>query len=175
MNQKQISMKGHSIESRVYAEDPSSGFLPSAGPLLRLKMPQGPGIRIDSGVVEGNTIDTNFDPMIAKIIVHANDRETAIMRMKNALRETVLLGLQTNIEFLHALLCDDDVVNGNTDTNLIERKWPNGWTPPDDPELFALGAMACIISEERGVAYSPQSNNNVINNDPFLKLNSKFP
>ena len=175
ISQKQISMKGHSIESRVYAEDPSSGFLPSAGPLLRLTMPQGPGIRIDSGVVEGNTIDTNFDPMIAKIIVHANDRETAIMRMKNALRETILLGLQTNIEFLHALLCDDDVVNGNTDTNLIERKWPNGWNPPDDSELFALGAMACIISEERGPAYSSQSNNNVVNNDPFLKLNSKFP
>mgnify|MGYP003300109884 FL=1 len=79
--QKDVSMKGHSIESRIYAEDPSSGFLPSAGPLLRLKMPQGPGIRVDSGVVEGNSIDTNFDPMIAKIIVHGSDRELSLIHI----------------------------------------------------------------------------------------------
>ncbi|MED5485562.1 MAG: biotin carboxylase N-terminal domain-containing protein [Candidatus Thermoplasmatota archaeon] len=176
IEQKEITMKGHSIESRVYAEDPSSGFLPSAGPLLRLKMPQGPGIRVDSGVIEGNSIDTNFDPMIAKIIVHANDRETAIMRMKNALKETVLLGLQTNIEFLHALLCDEDVINGDTDTNLIETKWPKGWNPPEDPEFLALGAIACAIYEENGLSSTYQSNDNKkVNNDPFSKLNNKFP
>jgi len=174
ITQNQISMKGHSIESRIYAEDPSTGFLPSAGPLLRLKMPQGPGIRVDSGVVEGNSIDTNFDPMIAKIIVHANDRKTAIMRMKHALKETVLLGLQTNIEFLHALLCDEDVVNGDTNTNLIETKWPNGWTPSEDTELLALGAMACVISQESGGSYSILTKNEIIN-DPFLKLNNRFP
>ena len=139
-------------------------------------MPQGPGIRVDSGVIEGNSIDTNFDPMIAKIIVHANDRETAIMRMKNALKETVLLGLQTNIEFLHALLCDEDVINGDTDTNLIETKWPKGWNPPEDPEFFALGAIACAIYEENGLSSTYQSNDNKkVNNDPFLKLNNKFP
>ena len=174
ITQNQISLNGHSIESRIYAEDPSSGFLPSAGPLLRLEMPQGPGIRVDSGVVEGNTIATNFDPMIAKIIVHATDRKTAIMRMKHALQETVLLGLHTNLEFLHALLCDEDVIIGNTNTNLIETKWPNGWTPPEDSELLAFGAIACAISQE-GVVVSSDSNKKVINYDPFSKLSKKFP
>lgn len=174
ISQSDISMKGHSIESRIYAEDPSTGFLPSAGPLLRLKMPQGPGIRVDSGVVEGNSIDTNFDPMIAKIIVHANDRKTAIMRMKHALKETVLLGLKTNIEFLYALLCDDDVVKGDTNTNLIETKWPNGWTPSEDIELFALGAIASVISQESGKNNSMLIKNEMTN-DPFLKLNEKYP
>ena len=175
IKQNQITLTGHSIESRIYAEDPSSGFLPSAGPLLRLEMPQGPGIRVDSGVIEGNIIATNFDPMIAKIIVHATDRKTAIMRMKHALRETVLLGLHTNLEFLHALLCDEDVAKGNTNTNLIETKWPNGWNPPEDSEIFALGAIACAISQESNIAFSPNFTKKEIDYDPFLKLSNKFP
>ncbi len=173
--QKDVSMKGHSIESRIYAEDPSSGFLPSAGPLLRLKMPQGPGIRVDSGVIEGNSIDTNFDPMIAKIIVYGSDRKSAIMRMKHALKDTVLLGLQTNIEFLHALLCDEDVVKGETTTNLIENKWPKGWTPSIDIDTLALGAIACAISQNLGSANLDYSKNNNVFPDPFLKLNNKYP
>ena len=173
--QKDVSMKGHSIESRIYAEDPSSGFLPSAGPLLRLKMPQGPGIRVDSGVVEGNSIDTNFDPMIAKIIVHGSDRESAIMRMKHALKNTVLLGLQTNIEFLHALLCDEDVAKGDTTTNLIENKWPKGWSPSTDIDTLALGAIACAISQSLGNINLDHSKNNNVFPDPFFKLNSKYP
>ena len=175
ITQKNVTMKGHSIESRIYAEDPSSGFLPSAGPLLRLKMPQGPGIRVDSGVVEGNSIDTNFDPMIAKIIVHGSDRNSAIMRMKHALKDTILLGLQTNIEFLHALLCDEDVVKGETTTNLIENKWSKGWSPSIDENYLALGAIACAISQNLGNVNLDYSNNNNVFPDPFLKLNNKYP
>jgi len=175
ITQKDVTMKGHSIESRIYAEDPSSGFLPSAGPLLRLKMPQGPGIRVDSGVVEGNSIDTNFDPMIAKIIVHGSDRNSAVMRMKYALKGTILLGLQTNIEFLHALLCDEDVVKGETTTNLIENKWPKGWSPSINENDLALGAIACAISQNLGNVNLDYSNNNNVFPDPFLKLNNKYP
>ena len=175
INQSDVTMKGHSIESRIYAENPSSGFLPSAGPLLKLKMPEGPGIRVDSGVIEGNEISTNFDPMIAKIIVHAENRKTAIMRMKYALNETVLLGLDTNLEFLHALLCDEDVKNGNTNTNLIETKWPEGWKPDEDLELFALGAIACAISQKFGENKQDFVGSKTIEIDPFKLINKKFP
>tara|TARA_B100000902_G_C27289833_1_gene906486 strand:- start:400 stop:1944 length:1545 start_codon:yes stop_codon:yes gene_type:complete len=175
IKQSDITMKGHSIESRIYAENPSSGFLPSAGPLLRLKMPEGPGIRVDSGVVEGNEISTNFDPMIAKIIVHAENRSTAIMRMKYALNETVLLGLDTNLEFLHALLCDEDVKRGDTNTNLIETKWPDGWKPNEDLETIALGAIACAISQKFGENKLNLINGEAVEIDPFKLINKKFP
>ncbi len=173
--QSDVTIRGHSIESRIYAENPTLGFLPAAGPLLRLKMPEGPGIRVDSGVVEGNEISINFDPMIAKIIVHAENRDTAIMRMKYALNETVLLGLDTNVEFLHALLCDEDVKNGNTTTNLIETKWPNGWKNEIDLEAIALGAIACAVSQKFGTNKSNQMSEGSMEIDPFKLINNKFP
>lgn len=175
IKQRDVTIKGHSIESRIYAENPSLGFLPSAGPLLRLKMPDGPGIRVDSGVIEGNEISTNFDPMIAKIIVHAENRNNAIMRMKYALNETVLLGLDTNVEFLHALLCDEDVKNGDTTTNLIETKWQNGWKNTIDSETMALGAIVCAISQKFGTNKLNLIDENLVEIDPFKLINKKFP
>ena len=88
MSQQDVTKSGHSIEARVYAEDPSNGFLPSIGDLAVWRPPSGPGIRVDSGVREGDSVTIEFDPMLAKLIVHAPDRQSAIRRLDSALRHS---------------------------------------------------------------------------------------
>jgi acetyl/propionyl-CoA carboxylase alpha subunit len=92
LTQNDIHQQGHAIECRVYAEDPHNNFLPAIGPVLRFLPPEGPGIRVDSGIQSGDEITIHYDPMIAKVIVHAPSRDEAIARMKQALDETVILG-----------------------------------------------------------------------------------
>jgi acetyl-CoA/propionyl-CoA carboxylase biotin carboxyl carrier protein len=96
--QDAIRALGHAIECRICAEDPAVGFLPATGELLVLRPPQGPGIRFDSGLLEGQSITASFDPMLAKLIVHGADRDEAIRRMRAALRQLVMLGITTNTE-----------------------------------------------------------------------------
>ena len=98
--QNDLTLRGHSIEARIYAEDPTNGFLPATGPLVVFRPPEGPGIRLDTGVREGDQASLDFDPMLAKLIVHAADREAAIRRMHRALSEFVILGATTNVGFL---------------------------------------------------------------------------
>src|SRR6185369_2679643 len=88
--------RGHAIEVRIYAEDPAQGFMPTPGRVEMLRWPTGPGIRVDSGIEEGQTVGTSFDSMLAKLIVHAPNRDHAVARMRWALQETVILGLGTN-------------------------------------------------------------------------------
>ncbi|HLU11493.1 MAG TPA: biotin carboxylase N-terminal domain-containing protein, partial [Oceanobacillus sp.] len=95
--QQEILQRGHAIECRLYAEDPNNGFLPAIGPLSLFLPPEGPGIRVDSGVRSGDAITLHYDPMIAKIIVHDVSREAALRRMDAALRQTVVLGTTTNL------------------------------------------------------------------------------
>ena len=94
--QAQIAQRGHAIEARVYAEDPAQGFLPQAGPLLLYREPRLPGVRVDSGVVEGGEVSVHYDPMIAKVIATAETRALAIARLAAALREFTILGVRTN-------------------------------------------------------------------------------
>ena len=96
--------RGHAIECRVYAEAPSQGFLPQAGPVLRYIEPQGPGVRVDSGVREGDIITPDFDPLLAKVVVHAPTRRLAMARARQALRDFVILGLHTNVPYLLRVL-----------------------------------------------------------------------
>ena len=102
--QASLSQRGHAIECRIYAEDPSRNFLPQAGPLLMYREPQGPGIRVDAGVREGGEVPVFYDPMLAKLIVWAETREAAIARAVRALEQYVVLGIGTNIPFLLAVL-----------------------------------------------------------------------
>ena len=102
--QDELSQRGHAIECRVYAEDPGNGFLPQAGPLLLYREPQGPGVRVDSGVREGGTVSVNYDPLLAKLTVLAESRDAAIARALAALRSFPVLGIRTNIPFLIRLL-----------------------------------------------------------------------
>ena len=123
---------GHALEVRLYAEDPASGFLPATGPLLQFVPPTGPGVRVDTGFQTGDLLTTHYDPLIAKIIVHAEDRPAAIRKMQTALRGTVLLGLTTNLEFLQTVLARPIFQAGEATTRFIETHFPN-WQP--DPEL----------------------------------------
>jgi len=118
--QEQLTQQGHAIECRIYAEDPVNGFLPSTGKLLQFIEPRGPGIRVDSGFTVGDEVTHFYDPLLAKLIVHAEDRETAIQRMQAALREFVIHGVITNIDFLQDVLSHPDFAKGEVATRWVE-------------------------------------------------------
>jgi acetyl/propionyl-CoA carboxylase alpha subunit len=119
--QDTLSQRGHAIECRVYAEDPHNSFLPQAGRLLLYREPQGPGIRIDSGVVEGYEMPVTYDPLIAKLTAAAESRDAAIARARTALRAFPVLGIRTNIPFLLRVLDHPAFRAGAVDTGFIDR------------------------------------------------------
>jgi len=121
LDRQPAAPQGHAIEARVYAEDPARGFLPAGGTARVLELPSGPGIRVDAGIAAGESVGTRYDPLIAKVIAHADTREQALARLTAALRETVVLGVRTNVAFLCDLLDDEQVRAGRIDTGLIER------------------------------------------------------
>ncbi|MFJ2350723.1 biotin carboxylase N-terminal domain-containing protein [Glutamicibacter sp. NPDC087673] len=118
--QDQVALEGHAIEARLYAEDPSSGFLPSVGTVLHVREPE--NVRVDSSLRDGLAISAHYDPMLSKLIAWGPDRTEALARLDKALAGTVVLGVLTNSEYLRLLLADEDVAAGALDTNLIERK-----------------------------------------------------
>ena len=124
--QEQITQHGHAIECRIYAEDPANGFLPSTGKLLQYIEPRGPGLRVDSGFIAGDEVTRFYDPLLAKLIVHAENRETAIQRMQAALKEYVVHGVITNIDFLQAVLSHLDFANGQITTRWVEQNLESG-------------------------------------------------
>ena len=138
LTQEDVRLTGHAIEARVYAEDPESGFLPSTGTVIALQEARGPGIRVDSSLIDGLVVSPHYDPMLAKVIAYGNDRAQALARLDRALAETTVLGLRTNIEYLRALLADPDVRSGALDTTMIERRLPTlAFRHPDDAVLDA--------------------------------------
>ncbi|MDQ0991040.1 acetyl/propionyl/methylcrotonyl-CoA carboxylase subunit alpha [Streptomyces sp. V3I7] len=139
--QKEIEVTGHAVEARICAEDPARGFLPSGGTVLRLREPQGDGVRTDSGLSEGTEVGSLYDPMLSKVIAYGPDRETALRKLRAALAETVTLGVQTNAGFLRRLLAHPAVVAGELDTGLVERE-VDGLVPDEVPaEVYAAAAL----------------------------------
>ncbi|MFB7876367.1 biotin carboxylase N-terminal domain-containing protein [Nocardia sp. NPDC056064] len=120
--QDEIHLVGHAIEARVYAEDPGRGFLPTGGTVLALSEPEGPGVRVDSGLLEGTVVGSDYDPMLSKVIARGDTRADALARLDRALEQTVLLGVTSNVEFLRFLLADDEVRAGRLDTALLDRR-----------------------------------------------------
>ncbi len=119
--QADVAANGHAIEARLYAEDPAGGFLPQSGRLVRLSWPEeAEDLRIDTGVEEGAVISPHYDPMIAKLIAHGSDRETARRRLVDALDRTAVLGLRTNLGFLSRVLCADAFVEVTFDTGFVD-------------------------------------------------------
>ena len=118
--QEQITQQGHAIECRIYAEDPANGFLPSTGKLLQYIEPRGPGIRVDSGFTVGDEVTHFYDPLLAKLIVHAENREIAIQRMQAALRDFIVHGVTTNIDFMQNVLSHSDFAAGKVSTKWVE-------------------------------------------------------
>jgi acetyl-CoA carboxylase biotin carboxylase subunit len=119
--QNDLSARGAAIECRVYAEDPSSGFLPSPGVLEKLVVPAGPGVRDDGGAYSGCTISSFYDPLISKLSVWAPTRERAVERMRRALSEYVVTGIRTNLAFHEKLFMHPEFVAGRYDTGFIDR------------------------------------------------------
>ena len=143
--QSDFHQHGHAIECRVYAEDPSNGFLPSTGKLLQLIEPRGPGIRVDSGFKTGSEVTHFYDPLLAKLIVHAENRNAAIQRMQTALREFVVHGVVTNMDFMQAVLQHDDFAQGKVSTRWVERNFGE-WHPVEaEKEALIAAALADVL------------------------------
>ncbi|MEN4474564.1 biotin carboxylase N-terminal domain-containing protein [Mycolicibacterium cosmeticum] len=139
LRQHDVTLSGHAIEARVYAEDPANGFLPTGGTVLDVVEPERG--RVDSGIYPGTVVGSDYDPMLAKIITHADDRSAALRGLDRALAQTAVLGVTTNIDFLRFLLADPDVVAGQLDTGLLDRRLPDyTTTPATDEELIAAAA-----------------------------------
>jgi acetyl-CoA/propionyl-CoA carboxylase, biotin carboxylase, biotin carboxyl carrier protein len=143
--QGDIEPRGHSIEFRVYAEDAARGYVPTTGPILKLRLPGGEGVRVDSGIVEGGEVTASFDPMLAKLIVTGRDRADAMQRADRALRDFVLLGCKTNTGFLRRLLNHEAFRAGAIHTGFLDGH-PEIAAEPPLPEpirhlLLATAAM----------------------------------
>ncbi len=144
ISQADVELRGHAIECRLYAEDPHR-FLPSPGDIQRLRWPVGAHIRIDSAVVEGSAVSRFYDPMIAKLTVWGPDRASALRRMREALRETALLGIETNLAFHLRVFAEPDFLRGDFSTRYIEQHPALvAETPIDEGESQAIAAAAAV-------------------------------
>ncbi len=155
--QAALNQRGHAIECRLYAEDAANQFLPAIGTLLRFIEPKGPGVRVDAGYSSGDAITIHYDPLVAKIIVWAEDRPKAIQRARSALRETVLLGVTHNGAFLQDVLASAAFRQGSMHTTWIEEYFA-GWQEPQcelPPEVLAAAALTHFQQTANGVAVAP--------------------
>jgi 3-methylcrotonyl-CoA carboxylase alpha subunit len=149
--QDAVQQNGHAIEVRLYAEDPEAGFLPGSGKLERLHLPNADAhVRIDSGVVAGDTVTIFYDPMIAKLIVHDIDRPTALARMRDALAQCEIGGPKSNIEFLERLVRHPAVVGGTIDTAYLDRHLDEFMPDPQvDRALLVAASTAQLLAQEQ--------------------------
>ena len=122
LKQKNIEFRGHCIECRINAENPSKNFMPCPGTITGLNLPGGNGVRVDTAIYEGYTIPPSYDSMIAKIITHGDTRNEAISKMKRALEEIVIEGVDTNIDFLFKIIKNPNFIRGNFATPFIEKE-----------------------------------------------------
>ena len=155
LTQDDIRQQGHAIEVRLYAEDPEAGFLPGSGRLERLALPEAsPGVRIDAGVVEGDTVTIFYDPMIAKLIVHGADRMEALARLRDALARCDIAGPKSNIAFLERLVRHPAVTGGWIDTGYLDRHLDEFMPAPSlaSTQQVALVAAELLWQEARARA-----------------------
>jgi acetyl-CoA/propionyl-CoA carboxylase biotin carboxyl carrier protein len=148
LTQQDVRLDGHAVEARIYAEDPARGFLPTGGQVLRLHEPVGPGIRVDSALRPDLRIGGAYDPMLAKVIAHGPDRETALRRLDGALGDTSILGVSTNIAFLRALLRHPSVAEGALDTGLVERVLDDLVDDRIPEPVYAVAALQRVLEFE---------------------------
>ncbi len=150
--QDELRQRGHAIECRVYAEDPDAGFLPGAGTILALRVPHGPGVRDDSGVYEGWTVPIDYDPLLSKLVVWAEDREEALVRMRRAVAEYRVVGVPTTLSLFDRVLSHPAFVAGDFDTSFLETALAAGRTRPERRVAVAVAAAAIRAYEERRAA-----------------------
>ncbi len=142
LKQEDVRMAGAAIECRIYAEDPANNFFPCPGTIRRLQSPRGPGVRTDSGVYQGWKVPLEYDPLLAKLVVWGSDRSEAVARLRRALEEYEVFGIQTTIPFFRSVLDHPDFVAGRIDTGFIDRALPEGFLndahPTEDEVRVAL-------------------------------------
>jgi acetyl-CoA carboxylase biotin carboxylase subunit len=144
--QKDVQLRGHAIECRIYAEDPDNSFFPSPGEITRLITPGGPGIREDSGVFEGWHVPLDYDPMLSKLIAYAPTRELAIARLHGALEEYVIGGIKTNLSLFRRLLNEPVFRKAEIDTGYLDRLLAEGKkSAPADPNKMRVAALAAAM------------------------------
>jgi len=151
-SQEALTINGHAFEVRLYAESPEQGFLPQTGRLDYLAEPQtGAHVRVDSGVRQGDVVTANYDPMIAKLIVWDETRETALARLHAALSDTIIEGLNTNLDFLYRLTSTPAFRAGDVDTNYIDNNLESLIAEPTErnPDLLPMVALALALSEKQ--------------------------
>ena len=160
--QKKLMQRGHAIECRIYAEDPSNHFYPSVGRVLDLELPNMPNVRADAGIARGDEVTAFYDPLLVKLIAFGETREAAIARMQNALREFILLGVTTNIEFLQAVLAHPVFRAGKASTRFIEQHLAE-WNASAETPRAVLIAAALAELEKQNAPVTTQHEAN----DPF--------
>jgi acetyl-CoA carboxylase biotin carboxylase subunit len=154
LRQEDLRQRGHAIECRIYAEDPENNFLPSSGKILFLKEPQGPGIRYDGGIYGGWEVPIYYDPILAKLIVWAEDREMACRRMAAALDDFVILGIHTTIGFLKDIIHHPEFRAGRTNTSFIKNYF-DGWKESGKNEDKLRLALAAAAFDDMTAATRP--------------------
>ena len=147
LTQADVSLTGHAIECRITAEDPSRGFLPATGRIRRLEIPQGPGVRWDGWIAEGFEVGLHYDPLLAKLIVHAPDRLGAIARMARALDELVVEGVDTSASWQRRVMDEADFRAGDLSIRYVEDHPDLAQAPPPD-ELVRAAAVAAALLED---------------------------
>jgi acetyl/propionyl-CoA carboxylase alpha subunit len=163
--QEDVAPRGAAIEFRIYAEDPDAGWLPQAGALRRLVLPDGPYVRCDFGVRSGGEVPVHYDPMIGKIIVWGRTREEAVARARRAIGETVIEGTRTTLPFHRWILEQEAFVAGDYDTAYLSRSY-HGTLPPDsaleERQAATLAAVFAVAERSapatRPVAGGPDAN-----------------
>ena len=153
--QADVSRRGHAIECRIYAEDPECGFMPAPGQILFVRAPEGPGIRYDHGVYAGFQVPLQYDPILGKLVVWAEDRPAAVERMIRALKECVILGVKTPIEFLVDVVSSEPFRSGRTHTGFIEENFAQ-WQP--DRVLDDLAVLGFVAHEMAGPGFALEEN-----------------
>lgn len=153
--QEDLKINGHAVEIRVYAEDPKNNFLPDIGRLITYRRPQGPGIRVDDGFEEGMDIPIYYDPMIAKLIAHGENRQDAIDRMIRAINDYRITGIQTTLDFCRFALEHEAFTSGQFDTKFVERYFSPDKLEPvftqEEKEVLAALAVEFYVREENRV------------------------
>jgi len=163
--QEDLKIQGHAIEVRINAEDPMNNFMPNVGKLVSYHAPKGNGVRIDDGYEEDMSIPIYYDPMIAKLITFGKDRNEAIERMKRAIRDYKISGIETTLSFAKFVMQHDVFASGDYDTHFVEKYFKPEYleVPKIDEEIAAL-ISARIISEQRGFTPSGRKDTNSVTN-----------
>jgi len=143
--QEDLKINGHAIEIRVYAEDPMNNFLPDIGTLTTYKKPEGNGVRVDDGFEEGMSIPIYYDPMIAKLIVHAKTREEAIDKMVRAIDEYKITGVKNTLKFCKFVIQHDQFRSGKFDTHFVQQYYKPDYLAAENEEEMLIAAMVSTL------------------------------